>query len=84
MPFAMRASTTATRLAESISTGRWRTLAYVDFAYVAFDLGQTFQISDTDLETSQLRGIVLRHTLLSYVFSTVVLATVINLVASLG
>lgn len=57
---------------------------YVDFAYLAFDLGQTFQVSDTNLGTSQLRGIVLRHTLLSYVFSTVVLATVINLVASLG
>jgi len=57
---------------------------YVDFAYLAFDLGQTFQVSDTNLRTSQLRGIVLRHTLLSYVFSTVILATVINLVASLG
>lgn len=64
--------------------GKVEDARYVDFAYVAFDLGQTFQISDTDLETSQLRGIVLRHTLLSYVFSTVVLATVINLVASLG
>lgn len=57
---------------------------YVDFGYVAFDLGQTFQISDTDLLTSRLRGIVLRHTLLSYAFSTAVLATAINLVASLG
>jgi uncharacterized membrane protein len=57
---------------------------YVDFGYLAFDLGQTFQISDTDLLTSRLRSVVLRHTLLSYVFSTAVLATTINLVASLG
>lgn len=57
---------------------------YVDFAYVSFDLGQTFQISDTDLQTTELRAIVLRHTLLSYVFNTVILAATINLVSSLG
>lgn len=57
---------------------------YVDFGYLAFDLGQTFQVSDTNLLTSRLRGVVLRHTLLSYVFSTAVLATLINLVAGLG
>lgn len=57
---------------------------YVDFAYLSFDLGMTFQVSDTSLRTSQLRGIVLRHTLLSYVFGTVILATTINLVVGLG
>ena len=44
---------------------------YVDFAYVAFSVGMTFQISDTDLRTTKLRGTVLRHALLSYVFGTV-------------
>jgi uncharacterized membrane protein len=57
---------------------------YMDFGYVALDLGQTFQISDTDLQTTEFRAVVLRHTLLSYVFSTAILAAVINLVASLG
>jgi uncharacterized membrane protein len=57
---------------------------YVDFAYLSFDLGMTFQVSDTNLHTSELRAIVLRHTLLSYVFGSVVLATTINLVAGLG
>ena len=57
---------------------------YVDFGYLAFDLGQTFQVSDTNLLTARFRGVVLRHTLLSYVFSTAILATVINLVAGLG
>lgn len=57
---------------------------YVDFAYLSFDLGMTFQVSDTNLHTSELRGIVLKHTLLSYVFGSVVLATTINLVAGLG
>ncbi len=57
---------------------------FVDFAYLAFDLGMTYQVSDTSLRTSQLRAIVLRHTLLSYIFGTVVLATTINLVVGLG
>ncbi|WP_456696486.1 DUF1345 domain-containing protein [Aeromicrobium sp. P5_D10] len=57
---------------------------YVDFAYVAFSVGMTFQISDTNLRTSALRGIVLRHALLSYVFGTVVVATTINLAISLA
>ncbi len=43
----------------------------------------TYQVSDTDVSRSQVRAIVLRHTLLSYVFGTSVLATAINLVASL-
>ncbi|MGA0566246.1 DUF1345 domain-containing protein [Rathayibacter sp. KR2-224] len=57
---------------------------YVDFAYLAFDLGMTFQVSDTNVRTSQLRAVILRHTLLSYVFSTVILATTVNLVAGLA
>jgi uncharacterized membrane protein len=57
---------------------------YVDFAYLSFDLGMTFQVSDTSLRTSELRSIVLRHTLLSYLFGSVVLATTINLVSGIG
>lgn len=56
---------------------------YSDFAYLAFDLGMTFQVSDTTLRSSRLRQIVLRHTLLSYAFGTFVLASTINLVSGL-
>jgi uncharacterized membrane protein len=56
---------------------------YVDFAYLAFDLGMTFQVSDTNISTTRLRATILRHTLLSYVFGTVILATTVNLVAGL-
>lgn len=56
---------------------------YSDFAYLAFDLGMTYQVSDTTLRTSALRRTVLKHTLLSYLFGSVILATVINLVAGL-
>lgn len=56
---------------------------YLDFAYLAFGIGATFQVSDTDIKTSDIRATVLRHSLLSYVFATVILAASINLVASL-
>ncbi|WP_244175400.1 DUF1345 domain-containing protein [Plantibacter cousiniae (nom. nud.)] len=56
---------------------------YSDFAYLSFDLGMTYQVSDTTLRSSELRRTVLKHTLLSYLFGSVILATVINLVAGL-
>jgi uncharacterized membrane protein len=56
---------------------------YSDFAYVAFTVGMTFQVSDTDLETSAFRSSALTQALLSYLFGAVILATIINLVAGL-
>ena len=44
----------------------------------------TFQVSDTDLRTNEIRRTALRHALLSYVFGGVVIAATINLVAGLG
>jgi uncharacterized membrane protein len=57
---------------------------YSDFAYLAFTIGMTFQVSDTDLKTKHIRATALRHALLSYLFGAVVLATTINLVAGLA
>jgi uncharacterized membrane protein len=56
---------------------------YRDFAYLAFTVGMTFQVSDTVLRSTALRRTVLRQALLSYLFGTGILATTINLVASL-
>jgi uncharacterized membrane protein len=56
---------------------------FSDFAYLAFTVGMTFQISDTNLETPTLRATVLRHALLSYLLGAVIPATTINLVSSL-
>ena len=56
---------------------------YSDFAYVAFTVGMTFQVSDTNLSTSAFRSAALRHALLSYLLGAVILATTINLVAGL-
>ncbi|MEO9095483.1 MAG: DUF1345 domain-containing protein [Microbacteriaceae bacterium] len=54
---------------------------YSDFAYLSFTIGMTFQVSDTNLQSSQVRTTALRHGLMSYLFGTVILATLINLVA---
>jgi uncharacterized membrane protein len=56
---------------------------YSDFAYLAFTIGMTFQVSDTDLQTAEIRATALRHALLSYLLGAVILATTINLVAGL-
>ena len=58
--------------------------SYRDFAYLAFTLGMTFQVSDTSLQTSQIRSTALRHALLSYLFGAIILAAAINLVVGLG
>jgi uncharacterized membrane protein len=57
---------------------------YLDFAYLAFTIGMTFQASDTDLQAPEIRHSALRHALLSYLFGAVILATTINLIAGLG
>jgi uncharacterized membrane protein len=56
---------------------------YQDFAYVAFTVGMTFQVSDTDIQHRDVRRTVLRHSLLSYLFGAVILAVMINVIASL-
>jgi len=54
---------------------------YTDFAYVAFTVGMSYAISDTDLASSQMRRHALRHALLAYLFGTVIIALVINVTA---
>ncbi|MEU2711448.1 DUF1345 domain-containing protein [Streptomyces sp. NPDC007205] len=57
--------------------------AYRDFLYFSYNLGMTYQVSDTAVSSPMIRAIVLRHTLLSYLFGTGILATTLNLVASM-
>ena len=57
---------------------------YTDFAYLAFTVGMTFQVSDTDLQTKTIRATALKHALLAYLFGAVIIASVINLVAGLS
>ena len=56
--------------------------AYRDFLYFSYNLGMTYQVSDTDVSSRTIRVVVLRHCLLSYAFGTVILATTINVIAN--
>ncbi|WP_202870804.1 DUF1345 domain-containing protein [Kribbella pratensis] len=57
--------------------------AYRDFFYFSYNLGMTYQVSDTSVASSDIRSVVLRHCLLSFAFGTVILAATINLVAGI-
>lgn len=57
--------------------------AYRDFAYLAFTLGMTYQVSDTDITSTPIRREALGHAVLSYLLGVIVLAAAINLIASL-
>jgi uncharacterized membrane protein len=56
---------------------------YRDFAYVAFTIGMTYQVSDTTVRDRRIRRTVLAHALLSYLFGVVIVAGSVNLIAGL-
>jgi uncharacterized membrane protein len=58
--------------------------AYSDFAYLAFTVGMSFAVSDTEPAGTEIRKTALGHALLSYLFGTVVIAVAVNLVTNLG
>ncbi|MCB0940642.1 MAG: DUF1345 domain-containing protein [Mycobacterium sp.] len=57
--------------------------SYRDFFYVAFAIGMSFAIPDTNLKSTRMRTIALGQGLLSFVFGTLVIASVVNLLSSL-
>jgi uncharacterized membrane protein len=56
---------------------------YLDFAYVAFTIGMTYQVSDTNITKAAIRRALTRHALLAYLFGAVILAVAVSSVASL-
>jgi uncharacterized membrane protein len=58
--------------------------AYSDFAYLAFTVGMSFAVPDTQVTATPVRKVGLGHALLSYLFGTVVIAVAVNLVTNLG
>ena len=54
---------------------------YWDFAYFAFVLGMTFQVSDVQITSRRMRRIALAHGLLAFVFNVVIVAVSVNVVA---
>jgi len=57
---------------------------YLDFAYFAFVIGCTFQVSDVTIRSKSLRRVVLLHGLLSFGLNTFVVALMVNLVAGIS
>jgi uncharacterized membrane protein len=56
---------------------------YRDFAYVAFTIGMTYQVSDTNLRNRRIRRSVLMHAVLSYLFGVIIVASAVSIVAGL-
>ena len=55
----------------------------MDSAYFSFVIGMTFQVSDVQIASREIRQLVLLHGMLSFGFNTVILALTINTVSSL-
>jgi uncharacterized membrane protein len=56
---------------------------YLDFAYFAFGIGMTFQVSDVTIHSRRIRRTVLAHSLLAFALNTFVVALTINIIAGL-
>ena len=57
---------------------------YTDFIYFAVGLGMTYQVADTNVTSNAIRRIVIGQTVLAWVFATVIIANVINLVVGIA
>lgn len=55
-----------------------------DFAYLAFTIGMTYQVSDTVVEDSAIRRTVLMQALVAFIFGVVIIASTINFMISLA
>jgi uncharacterized membrane protein len=56
---------------------------FSDFAYLAFTVGMTFQVSDTEVNSRTIRRTISRHAMLAYLFGTVIVGVTINVVGTL-
>lgn len=56
---------------------------YIDFAYFSFIIGMTFQVSDVQISSRNVRHKALAHSLLAFALNTFVVALTINLIAGL-
>lgn len=55
---------------------------YFDFAYFSFVIGMTFQVSDVVITSKGVRRLALMHSLISFVFNTVIIAMTVSQVVS--
>lgn len=52
--------------------------SYFDFAYFAWTIGMTFQVSDVVIASPRLRRAVLPHAVLSFAYATAIVAAAVN------
>jgi uncharacterized membrane protein len=57
---------------------------YIDFAYFSFVIGMTFQVSDVTISSKMVRRYVLMHSLISFVFNTIIVALTVNVIAGIS
>ncbi len=62
--------------------GKDETPDYWDFAYFAFVLGMTFQVSDVVITSKRMRRLALFHAMVAFVFNIAVVALSVSLVAA--
>lgn len=55
---------------------------YWDFVYFAFVVGMTFQVSDVAITQKQIRRMVAAHGVLSFLFTTAIVAMTVNIAAN--
>lgn len=51
---------------------------YFDFVYFSFGIGMTFQVADITITSKGVRRLALLHSLVSFVFNTVIIAVTIS------
>lgn len=56
---------------------------YFDFAYYSFTIGMTFQVSDVTTRSKGFRRLTLIHSLVAFLFNTILIALTINEILNL-
>ncbi|PTT03492.1 DUF1345 domain-containing protein, partial [Flavobacterium sp. HMWF030] len=56
---------------------------YLDFAYFSFVIGMTFQVSDVVITSKTVRRFALMHSLISFLFNTIIVALTISAISNL-
>ena len=58
--------------------------SYTDFVYFSLGVGMGYQVGDSAVRTNEIRRLIIAQSLLAYLFGTVIIGTVVNLVINLG
>jgi uncharacterized membrane protein len=56
---------------------------YLDFVYFSFVVGMTFQVSDVEISSKQIRRLAWAHGLIAFAFNTAIVALSINVISGL-